>query len=120
MIRLVLPMPPSVNSAYANGGNKRGRHKTPAYVAWERLAGVGIKDSHRLALGSYSLSICLRRPDKRGRDLGNYEKVVSDLLVAHGVVKDDSLCERLTMQWDAGLGADCVVLVQPFDEQVAA
>ena len=119
-VRLVLPMPPSVNSAYANGGNKRGRHKTPAYVAWERLAGTCVKDSHRAGLGPYSLAICLRRPDKRGRDLGNYEKVISDLLVAHGVVKDDQHCERLTMQWDAGLEADCVVLVQPFEAQEAA
>lgn len=120
MIRLLLPYPPSVNALYANGGNKRGRHKTPAYKDWEQAAGLCVKDHHRLGLGSYSISIALRRPDKRRRDLANVEKAVSDLLVAHGVIKDDSFCERLSMQWDAGLHADCVVLVQPFEQGIAA
>jgi len=120
MIRITLPYPPSINAAYANGGNKRGRHKTAAYKAWEQHAGMFIKDSHRQKLGPYSLHIALKRPDKRRRDLGNVEKVISDLLVAHGVVKDDCLAERITLQWDAGLDAECVVLVQPFEGAIAA
>ncbi|WP_336057355.1 RusA family crossover junction endodeoxyribonuclease [Nitratireductor sp. CH_MIT9313-5] len=120
MIRISLPYPPSINAAYANGGNKRGRHKTAAYRAWEQLAGTCIKDAHRQALGPYSLHIAARRPDKRRRDLGNIEKVVSDLLVTHGVVKDDCLAERITLQWDAGLDAECVVIVQPAEEAMAA
>lgn len=120
MIRLVLPFPPSVNAAYANGGNKRGRHKTTQYKAWEQLAGLGIKDSHRQALGPYSIAIALKAPDKRARDLGNYEKCVSDLLVNHGVVKDDSYCRRLTMTWNEGMEAECVVLVMPAEEELAA
>lgn len=119
-VRIELPYPPSVNAAYANGGHKRGRHKTAEYRAWEQLAGVCIKDNHRLGLGPYSLSIALKRPDKRRRDLGNIEKVVSDLLVAHGVVKDDCLAERILLTWDAGLKADCVVLVQQCEEGLAA
>ena len=74
MIKLELPFPPSVNSAYANGGNKRGRHKTAQYVDWIRLASTKVKESHRRGMGPYSLQICLERPDKRARDLGNYEK----------------------------------------------
>lgn len=120
MTRIELPMPISVNAAYANGGNKRGRHKTAAYRSWEALASLGIKDSHRVGYGPYSLHIALRRPDKRRRDLGNIEKVVSDLLVSHGVVKDDCLAERITLQWDAGLSAECVVIVQAWEGQVAA
>lgn len=121
MIRLHLPFPPSVNSLYGNGGNKRGRHKTQAYDAWIKLASVGIKDSHRMGLGPYSLSICLEPPDKkRSRDLGNLEKAVSDLLVMHGVVKDDRYCQRLTMTWGTGLPAPCVVLVQRAEEGLAA
>lgn len=120
MIRLALPFPPSVNAAYANGGHKRGRHKTAAYRAWEQLAAVAIKDSHRQAIEVYSMSICLKRPDRRRRDLANLEKCVSDLLVAHGVIADDSGCERLTMQWDADMKEECVVLVMPAEEAIAA
>lgn len=118
MIRLHLPFPPSVNGLYANGA--KGRHKTSSYYKWIKLASVSIKDSHRLRLGPYSLSICLEAPDKRGRDLGNLEKAVSDLLVMHGIVKDDRFCQRLTMAWGTGLPAPCVVLVQAAEEEMAA
>lgn len=30
-------------------------------------------------------------PDKRTRDIGNYEKVVTDLLVNRGVIPDDDI-----------------------------
>jgi crossover junction endodeoxyribonuclease RusA len=118
MVRLELPFPPSVNGLTANAS--KGRVKTPAYRAWFALASTCIKDRHRVGFGPYSLSICLRRPDKRRRDLGNLEKAISDLLVAHGVVRDDSLSERISLQWDAGLPAECVVLVQPYEGALAA
>ena len=118
MIRLSLPFPPSVNNLFANG--KRGRYKTPAYMAWCAEASIGIKDSHRQQIAAYSIAICLRRPDKRQRDLGNYEKAISDLLVSHGVIADDSGCERLTMSWDHGQKDACVVLVMPAEEALAA
>lgn len=120
MIKLHLPFPPSVNAIYANGGNKRGRHKTPVYRAWEQLASIAVKDSHRRSFGPYDLYICLQAPDKRARDLGNYEKAISDFLVLHGVVKDDSYCRRLTMTWGENLSAECVVIVQESEEGLAA
>lgn len=120
MIKIDLPFPPSVNAAYANSTRGKGRHKSKAYLQWEKLAAIGIRDSHRLGYGPYSLAICLRKPDRRRRDLGNYEKVVSDLLVAHGVVKDDSMCERITLQWSETILAECVVIVQQAEQEIAA
>lgn len=118
MIRIELPFPPSVNGLYYNG--KRGRYRAPQYKAWFALASLSIKDSHRQNVGPYALAIALKRPDKRRRDLGNLEKAISDLLVEHGVIKDDSLCERITLQWDHGIKADCVVIVVPCAEAMAA
>ena len=118
VVRIELPFPPSVNGLTANA--KKGRIRTAAYAAWYIQASANIKDSHRAGFGPYSLSICLRRPDGRRRDLGNLEKAISDLLVAHGVVQDDSLAERITVQWDAGLSAECVGRVQPDVEALAA
>lgn len=120
MIRLHLPFPLSVNNLYANSGKGRGRHKTARYAAWLLEASLVIKDSHRQALGPYELCIALQAPDKRARDLGNYEKAVSDLLVMHGVVKDDSYCRRLTMMWTENLPTPCTVLVQASEESLAA
>lgn len=120
MIKLELPFPPSVNSAYANGGNKRGRHKTLQYADWIKLASTAVKQSHRQGVGPYSLQIALERPDRRARDLGNYEKCLSDFLVMHGIVKDDSYCRRLTMYWAENLPAPCVVIIQGCEEGLAA
>lgn len=120
MIRLHLPFPPSVNGLYANSAKGRGRHKTSGYKAWIDAASIVIKDVHRQNLGPYSISICLESPDRRGRDLGNLEKAISDLLVMHGVIKDDHLCQRLLMTWGTGLPAPCVVIVQRSEEDLAA
>lgn len=114
-IRIELPFPPTVNNLNVNA-KSGGRYRSPAYDAWFAHASSFIKDSHRARFGSYSLQIALRRPDKRRRDLGNLEKAISDLLVAHGVVKDDCLAERITLAWDPGLEADCVVIVQAFEQ----
>lgn len=119
IVRIELPFPPTVNNLNINR-KSGGRVKAPAYRAWLAEASVAIKDSHRQGIGPYSLSICLRRPDRRRRDLGNLEKAVSDLLVQHGVIQDDCLAERITLQWDSGLQAECVVLVQPYEGAIAA
>ena len=118
MIRIVLPYPPSVNGLTSNA--PKGRAKTDDYRLWLQKAGLCVKDSHRAGFGPYCLHIAVRKPDKRRRDLGNIEKAVSDLLVAHGVVKDDCLAQSITLQWDAGMQEECVVLIQEASEGMAS
>lgn len=118
MIKIELPYPPTANNLFRNAG--KSRVKTLAYNDWIKLASTRIKAGHRQNIGPYSIAIALKRPDNRRRDIANCEKAVSDLLVAHGVIKDDSLCERMTIAWDSGIEADCVVLVMPAEEGVAA
>ncbi|MBN8241740.1 RusA family crossover junction endodeoxyribonuclease [Nitratireductor aquimarinus] len=118
MVRIELPYPPTANNLFINAGRKRV--KSPQYKTWIVMASLSVKDSHRQYIGPYSISIAAKRPDKRKRDIANLEKAVSDLLVTNGVIQDDSLCERITMTWDAGINADCVVIVTPFEEGLAA
>ena len=119
MIRLCLPMPPSVNNLFANK-KTGGRIKSKDYKAWQRLAGMCIRDSHRQGVGPYSISIALRRSSVSSlSDIANREKAVSDLLVEHGVIKDDRYCQRLLMTWDEGIEADCVVLIHSAEEGLA-
>ncbi len=120
MIRLVLPFPPSTNNLFSNGGKGHGRYRTPQYKAWEHLASLYIKDSHRLNLEAYTIAIALNPPDKRARDLDNFVKAISDLLVAHGVVKDDSYCRKLTMIWNDSQDEECVVLLHRAEEDLCA
>ena len=99
MITLTLPYPPQANNMFTVA---RGRKiKSGAYrswseqVAWSLRAG-GQPPMHR---GAYELHIIARRPDRRRRDLDNLIKPISDALTACRVIEDDSLCQRLTVEW---------------------
>lgn len=100
---VILPKPPSVNSLFRNAGYGRdtkrsGRIPSKRYQAWKAAAGSDLLASRPPKIsGPYELSIQLGR--RKGSDLDNYAKGVSDLLVALRIVTDDSLCERLTLEW---------------------
>lgn len=112
MNRITLPMPPSTNALYRNVP-KKGRVKTHRYLTWIQAAGWALKEQKPATVeGPYCLWLYCERPDKRRRDIGNLEKAVSDLLVSHGVVSDDSECVELHLYW-SGTGRDCTVLVEP-------
>lgn len=112
MIRITLPLPPSTNALYRNVA-KRGRVKTERYNTWLQAAGWALKEQKPGKVeGPYCLWLYCGKPDNRRRDLANLEKAVSDLLVAHKIVEDDSLCAELHLYWE-GTGRDCVVNVEP-------
>ena len=98
---LVLPFPPSVNSLYDGGKRAARRFTSDSYRAWQADAYEALlkqpDHSSRHALpvqGTYTFS----RPDNRRRDVFNLEKAVSDFLVKHGILADDTLIERGTVQ----------------------
>lgn len=98
MIHLSLPYPVSVNAMYANAPG-RGRVKTERYKTWLNAAGWALKSARPSKVaGAYTLEITLFQSDKRKRDLDNTVKAISDLLVTHQLVEDDSLCTRLVVQ----------------------
>lgn len=118
MIRYNLPFPPSVNNLFANG--KKGRFRTDKYETWRTLAGQEIMAQGRKRLkGAVSMSVLAVRPDKRKRDLSNLLKAIEDLLVDMGVIEDDSLIERISIQWADADQYECMVLVQPHEGGVA-
>lgn len=95
---LLLPMPPSVNALYANVRNV-GRVRTKAYRAWLSEAGWELlRQRPRPIKGRYHLRIFAARKQNRA-DLGNREKAISDLLVKHQVVSDDSVAETIQLSW---------------------
>lgn len=53
------------------------------------------------------------RPDKRRRDVANFEKGVSDLLVSQQVIGDDSMIERIVLEWKEGI-AGVEIELKPF------
>lgn len=99
-VTLLLPIPPSANGLFANSA-AGGRHRAEAYDAWIKEAGWTLQAQRpgRVS-GPYSILIEVERGDgRRRRDLGNFEKACSDLLVRHHVVQDDSLAEEIVLRW---------------------
>ena len=96
-IELALPAPPSANGLFANRA-VGGRIKTEGYKAWIAEAGWRLQQQRpgRIA-GAYEIEIRVARTE--GADIDNRVKALSDLLVKHRVVEDDSLAEKLTVSW---------------------
>ena len=121
MVTVHLPFPPSVNSLYANVPGK-GRVKTDRYRTWANAAGWSIRAQRPrpIPVGPYQITVTVQRKgDGRRRDLENFIKAVSDLLVEHKIIPDDHFEERIEMQWsDAVTG--CVVELTPLGQQIAA
>lgn len=117
MIRLSLPYPPSAWDLYTGWG--KGRRLSKEYKKWRNDVGYFVKVPKEPISVPFSISIALRRESGR-HDLDNRAKGILDALQHYGVIKNDNLCERLSMHWDADLPAECVVLLQEAEEAVAS
>lgn len=118
MIRFSLPYPVTTNHLFATVGKRR--IKSEGYQRWLRAAQGAILEQGRKKLrGNVSLSIALVRPDKRRRDLSNTIKCIEDLLVSMQVIDDDSLVQRISIQW-VEQGPACSVIIQHAEEALAA
>lgn len=128
MIRIAISeMPPSTNSLRAHFVDAAGKvrsAKTKRYASWREATAweIGALRPGKIE-GPYSLSLAVQRDwrSKRARDIDNIIKPVSDVLVAAGIITDDSLAERVSAQWADDLGdAAIVAIIQPAEEALAA
>lgn len=108
-----LPVPPSTNALYETGRKKDGtpyRRRSDAYEAWITMAGYQLNlQRPQPIIGKAKIEIACPRNGRR--DLGNHEKAISDLLVKHGVLRDDRYIEQITMRWhdDAEHNGYCLI-----------
>ncbi|ASQ10211.1 RusA family crossover junction endodeoxyribonuclease [Sinorhizobium meliloti] len=117
MIKLHLPYPPSGWDLYSGWGKTRRLSST--YKKWRTDAGYFIKAPTKAIDKPFALYVALKRQNMR-QDLDNRSKAILDALQHYGVIKNDNLCERLTMTWDSDLPAECVVIIQECEEGLAA
>ncbi len=99
MVRLVLPYPPSINSAGAN--NTRSGRKSGAYNAFLIAVRKAVTEAGKPRLEPESrlaVSIDAVPPDKRRRDIDNLLKVTIDALQQAGVYEDDALIDDLRIR----------------------
>jgi Holliday junction resolvase RusA-like endonuclease len=93
-----LPFPPSTNNLFRNAGKRR--IKTDHYTRWITEAGWTLANQRPTRLsGPYALALTLHPPTRSARDLDNFIKAVSDLLVAHEVIDGDHLARRIVLKW---------------------
>jgi len=111
MLTFSLPFPPSSNTAYPTYNGRR--IKSAKLLAWIREASislVGIKPVEGRAILTYTFDL----PDLRLRDVGNYEKVVTDLLVQRGILPDDNFryVKEIVLRWSDKKGDTVQVQVE--------
>lgn len=130
MVRIELPFPVPLSACFKDvsfksrktGKMVRTRAPTSRYEEWQRAAHDTIlQQKPRPIRGMVSIFVRLVAPDKRQRDAGNCDKAICDILVKAGLIEDDNnrFVKRLTYQW-ADDGPPCIVLVQPFQAEMAA
>lgn len=116
-VRISLPFPPSAWDMYVGWG--RTRRLSAEYAKWRQDVAFFLKRSTDPIAVPFYIGVCLKRPNKR-QDLDNRIKPILDVLQLYGVIRNDNLCERITMQWDHGMKEECVVMVIPAEESLAA
>ena len=116
MIILKLPFPPSTNHSHTFGGGKRFLDKRTKLFR-EKVQEVVIDQKVEKLQGRLSMFIALFPPDKRKRDIGNYEKQTTDALMHAGVFDDDEQIDLITIvREEIVKGGQCVVVLQEIDD----
>jgi Holliday junction resolvase RusA-like endonuclease len=108
VVRLELPLPPSINHAWQNVPGK-GRVRSPEYRRWHKLAfdELTLQRPGKIT-GRFCVVISLGRI-KRRADVDNRAKPVLDLM--SGVVTDDdAACERLSIGWADDVPAERITV----------
>lgn len=95
-----------MNSCYG-GGSGQKRFKSKAYKAWEQSCPDLILPECGAIDWPVALTYEYTMPDKRLRDIGNYEKVVTDMLVKQCILMDDNtkIIQRIDLIY-AGVDRD--------------
>ena len=115
-VTFTIPVPPSVNGAFANVP-KVGRIKTEAYKQWLEGAGWTIR-AHAVPHigGVVEVEIKVRRPQAGRSDIDNRIKATLDLMVKMHVIDDDRMVRKVSAEWSEDVTA-CEVTVTQVEER---
>lgn len=113
---IYLPFPPSVNALYSTNFKTKRRFKSKKYEAWSAEADTVILTFGRPKQplsGELLIEYGFHKPKGNyKRDLLNYEKAVTDWLVAREYIKDDSMIVQARLAWVADEGEEGCVFVR--------
>lgn len=104
IVSVKLPMPPSVNSIWKRGKNRKtGKSNVyldPKYRKWKEDSMILLAAQHPASIIGHFTAVISLDQSKRGRsDADNRNKAVLDLLEKAGVIENDKLCDSVTACW---------------------
>lgn len=101
---LTLNYPPSANRLWRNVNGKT--LKSAEYRSWLACMSLHLQTQREKPVdGAFTAHIMVNRPDNRRRDIDNLVKPILDAVAASGVIENDSLCQKLTIEWVRGQSA---------------
>lgn len=100
-IFLTLPVPPSLNTAYANrrGKGARGRIHTKTAADWIREAKVAVHLQKPGCIHGPVVIVMNVERKSKSADIDNRTKLVFDLLKKQGVIDDDRFVAAFASAW---------------------
>lgn len=115
-VHFTVPYPPQANHMYTVA---RGRKiKSADYRTWSAAAELHIRAQRAgCVLGPYVMDIIVPRPDRRGRDIDNLIKPISDAVAAAGVISNDNKAMSVRISWasvDPTKGEPVRVWITPY------
>ena len=118
-VRFMLPIPPSVNALYATNWKTKRRFESKRYEIWKENAFAALITTSprpRSTPGKISVVYMVGRPDRRRRDCESHIKAVSDFLVTHRLIDDDSEIDLLTVGWTDDHPGSVEVVIRPWPD----
>ena len=111
---LVLPFPPTANNLTAVVGRRRILTKAAREYRADALAAIAEQRPARLGSARLRVTLTLNPPDRRKRDLANFEKAPIDALASARVFDDDSQIDDLRLvRGEVGKPGSVVVKLEP-------
>jgi crossover junction endodeoxyribonuclease RusA len=98
MVKLSLPVTPSVNAMYRNVP-KKGRVKSRVYRDWLRDADAHfLMQKRRIASVEGEYEVAIKLPKATRGDVDNRTKAVLDFMVSRGITADDRHCRKVSTE----------------------
>lgn len=114
MLTLALPLPPSLNNAFATFNGRRIISRE--YKAWKATAGKAVAEQlasmDRAPEVKQHYSLHYRFNINHKSDIGNREKCATDLLVAMKIIPGDQWCDCLVIERDRTIDGAVVTVRQ--------
>ena len=110
----MLPIPPSVNALYSTNWKTKRRFESERYERWKEEAWIALVSQPRHSIqGPISVSYLYGRSGRRRSDIFNLEKAVSDFLVQHRIIEDDSLIDCGLVAWTDDHPSQVEIIIRP-------